>query len=65
MKQIVIDVFDDGEIRIETKGFQGPVCLAEAQFIKDLLGKETAQQLVPAFYQRGKEIVKKHIPLGG
>ena len=65
MKQIVVDILDDGEVRIETKGFSGPVCLAEAQFLKDLLGKETARNLTPMFYQRGKEMVRKHLPLCG
>ena len=65
MKQIIVEILDDGEIRIETKGFTGPVCLAEAQFLKDLLGKETSQSLTPAYYQQGKQTVKKYLPLCG
>jgi len=65
MKQIIVDILDDGEVLIETKGFAGPVCLEESQFLKDLLGKEIAQQLAPAFYQRGKTTIKRHIPLCG
>ena len=34
MKEIIIDISDDGEIRIETRGFKGNSCVAEAQFIK-------------------------------
>ncbi len=67
MKQIVIDIFDDGELKIETRGFAGKACVGESQFLKDLLGKETARQLTPAYYQRQgqKEVVKKHLNLCG
>jgi len=67
MKQIVIDIFDDGEVKIETRGFTGKTCVDESQFLKDLLGSETARQLTPAYYQRQgqKEVVKKHLPLCG
>lgn len=27
MKQIVIDIFDDGEVKIETRGFAGKACV--------------------------------------
>ena len=65
MKTILIDVTDNGEIRIETKGFNGPVCLEESQFLKDLLGTEISTVLVPCYYQRGKETVKRHLPICG
>ena len=45
MKEIIIDVSNDGEIRVETKGFKGKSCVIEAQFLKDVLGKETARTL--------------------
>lgn len=63
MKQIVIDVSDDGEIRIETKGFKGKECIEEAGFLKDLLGSEVYRQLTPAYY--GREEVKKYLNLCG
>ena len=50
MKEIVIDISNEGEIKIETRGFTGKSCLTEAQFIKDLLGSETARQLTPAYW---------------
>ncbi|MEE8591624.1 MAG: DUF2997 domain-containing protein [Spirochaetia bacterium] len=65
MKEIIIDVSDDGEIRIETRGFKGKSCLAESEFLKDLLGKETSRQLTPAYYQEEKQTVKKYLPLCG
>jgi hypothetical protein len=65
MKEILIEVSDDGEVRIETKGFKGKSCLAESEFLKYLLGKETSRQLTPAYYQEEKETVKKYLPLCG
>ena len=65
MKEIIIDVSDDGEIRIETRGFKGKSCLEESEFLKDLLGKETSRQLTPAYYQEEKQTVKKYLPLCG
>ena len=65
MKEIIIEVSDDGEVRIETRGFKGKSCLAESKFLKDVLGKETSRQLTPAYYQEEKETVKKYLPLCG
>lgn len=64
-KQIVIDIGNDGEIRIETKGYEGPACLEDSQFLKDLLGYEISVQLCSAYYKRGTETIKRHIPLCG
>jgi hypothetical protein len=66
-KEIIIDILDSGEIKIETRGFHGKSCMEESQFLKDLLGRETARQLTPAYYQRqGQQaVVKKHLPLCG
>ena len=65
MKEIVVDVSDDGEVKIETKGFNGKGCITEAQFLKDVLGKETARTLTPTYWQKNKTHVKKHLPLCG
>ena len=65
MKQIIIDIFNDGEIKVETRGFQGKSCLDEAKFIKNVLGKETARQLTPVYWQTAKSKIKKFLPLCG
>jgi len=65
MKEIIVDISSDGEIKVETRGFKGKSCVAESQFLKDLLGKEVSQQLTPAFYQKDEETVKKYLPLCG
>jgi hypothetical protein len=65
VKEILIDVSDDGDIRIETKGFTGKGCIREAQFLKDVLGKETARTLTPTYWQEKEATVKKHLPLCG
>jgi hypothetical protein len=64
-KQIIVDIMSDGEVRIETTGFTGKACLEESQFLKDVLGKELAVCLTPAFYQKGRQTLKRHIPLCG
>lgn len=66
-KQIIIDVTNEGEVKIETRGYEGKTCVEESQFLKDLLGTETARQLTAAYYRRQgqKQVVKKHLPLCG
>ena len=65
-KQIIVDVMDDGEVKIETKGFSGPMCLKESQFLKDILGSEISKQLTPAYYQqKHNTVTRKIIPLCG
>ena len=63
MKEIVIDISDEGEVQIETRGFQGKSCVEEARFIKDLLGSETARQLTPAYWEKNQTQVKRYLPL--
>jgi hypothetical protein len=65
MKQIILDISNDGEVKIETTGFHGKACIAETKFLKDLLGQELSSQLTPAYFSTVKEIVKKHLPLCG
>ena len=65
MKEIVIDVSDDGQIKLETRGFAGKSCVEEARFIKDLLGSETARQLTPTYWQKNQAKIKKYLPLCG
>ena len=64
-KQIIVDIDNTGEVRIETTGFTGPVCLSESQFLKDLLGHELSQYLTPMFYQKNGVEIKRHINLCG
>ena len=35
MKQIIVDIMPDGEIKIETRGFVGKACLEETAFLKE------------------------------
>ena len=65
MKQIIIDISDDGEVKIETRGYTGKSCVEETAAIKNILGNEITRQLTPAYYTQGKETVKKHLPLCG
>ena len=65
MKSVIVDISDDGEVRVETKGFRGKSCLEESNFLKELLGKESFRQLTPAYYTTQKQKVKKYLNLCG
>jgi len=64
-KEIIIDISDEGEVRIETRGFTGRKCVEESQFLKDVLGQETYRKLTPAFYHSPKMKTKKYLQLCG
>lgn len=65
MKEIIVDVSSEGEVKIETRGFKGKSCVAESQFLKDLLGKETEKALTPAYWEEQETTIKKYLPLCG
>ena len=65
MKEIIIDVSDDGQVEIETKGFTGKSCIEESRFIKEVLGSEIARQLTPTYWQKNQIKIKKYLPLCG
>ena len=65
MKEIIVEVRDDGGIQIETRGFKGKNCISETEFLKKLLGKETSQTLTPAYWQENQCFTKKYLPLCG
>jgi len=50
-KEIILDITNDGEISIETKGFKGKSCMKESAFLEEVLGKQLHQQLTPAYYE--------------
>ena len=65
MKEIIVDITNQGEVKIETRGFKGKSCLVESQFLKDLLGKETERALTPTYWEEEETAVKKYLPLCG
>jgi hypothetical protein len=65
LKEMIITVMPDGEIKVETKGFKGKACIEETEAIKAMLGNETARELKPTYYQRNGVETKRHIPLCG
>ena len=66
-KMIIIDIMDEtAELKIETKGFVGPKCVEESQFLKDALGPSMEMELKPVFYQKNKkEVTRVMKPLCG
>ncbi len=65
MKEIIVEVRNNGEIKIETRGFKGKGCVTESEFLKKLLGRETAKNLTPAYFQENRTHSKKYLPLCG
>ena len=65
MKQIIVDIAADGEIKIATKGYVGKSCVEETKFLRDLLGREIERELVSVTSVEGEEEVKQFIPLCG
>ena len=66
MKEIIMEVTNDGSITIETKGFKGKGCLKESAFLENVLGKELSRQLTPAYYEFDpNDSRKKHLNLCG
>lgn len=65
-KEIIMDVMNEtAEVKIETKGYTGMKCVEEAQFLKDALGTETEQILLPIAYQKDKETKRVFKPICG
>jgi len=65
MKEIIIDVSNNGDIKIETRGFEGKSCIHESEFLEKVLGKEISRSLTPAYWKENLTTVKKHLPLCG
>lgn len=51
MKTIRIIVGPAGEVRLETKGFQGNACRDASRFLEHALGHTTGEQLTAEFHQ--------------
>jgi hypothetical protein len=65
MKEIVIEISENGDLKLETRGFSGKTCIEESQFVKDLLGNEISRQLTPAYYKQNNQEVRMYLPLCG
>ena len=51
-KTIQIVVEPNGQIRVETKGFNGAECRQASEFIEQALGQRTGEQLTAEFHQQ-------------
>ena len=66
LKEMIVTIMPDGEIKIETKGFTGKACVKETEAIKALLG-EKALKLLGYFiiHPRANPVEKlDHLHLG-
>jgi hypothetical protein len=65
-KEIIIDIMNEtAEVKIETKGYVGMKCVEESQFLKDALGTETEQVLLPIAFKNEKETNRIYKPICG
>lgn len=64
-KKIVIEIDENGEVKIETMGFKGKLCLEESKWIEEIFGKKVSQHLTPAYFMKEDKEIKKHLPLCG
>jgi hypothetical protein len=52
-KQMIIEVMNEtAEVKIETKGYTGMKCVEESKFLKDALGEQMEQTLLPVAFQK-------------
>ena len=60
----VVEIDEEGIIKLETEGFTGKSCVDESQWIKDIIGEEVSRHLKPCYFinEKGK-LVKKHLNL--
>lgn len=64
-KEIIVEILDNGEIKIETVGFKGKSCITETAALKALLGTEITQELKATAYERDGVKSKRYLPLCG
>jgi hypothetical protein len=55
MREIIMTVSNEGEVKVETKGFKGKSCITESSFLEKVLGKELKTQLTPAYYDKDEK----------
>lgn len=65
LKEMIVTIMPDGEVKIETKGFTGKACVTETEAIKALLGEETSRELTPTYYERQGKVTSRHLPICG
>ena len=51
MTVIEVIVHPNGQTKIETKGFTGATCRQASQFLEQVLGSTTSEQLTAEFHQ--------------
>ena len=54
-KTIEIVVTPTGQTQVQTRGFVGSECRAASQFIEQVLGERTGEQLTAEFHQQASQ----------
>ena len=64
-KQIIVDILDTGEVKISTVGFKGRSCTLESEWIEKILGEVQARRLLPVYFEKDGQTVRKYLNLCG
>ncbi len=68
MRQIVIDILDTGEVKLQTIGYRGHGCTEDPAVValKKIIGTEVERDLTPAYMETEEgEAVTVYLPLCG
>ena len=59
MKNILVTFSENGEIKVEAKGFSGKSCLSATKFLETVLGKKGETQLTSDYYKADNQISRE------
>ena len=60
MSKIIEIIFDPtGKIRLETKGFQGSICLDASRFLEKVLGDKQVENMTSEFHESKSQVLNK------
>ena len=51
-----ITIGKDGKLKLHIKGAKGPKCLALADLVRDIIGKEDSRELTSEYYDREGDV---------
>ena len=56
MKKILVTFSENGEVKVEAKGFSGKGCLSATKFVEEALGKKGDTKLTSDYYKSDNQI---------
>ncbi len=59
--QIIIEIDEEDNVSLETKGFKGPECETEIKRVTEEFAKVESTSRTKEFYEKAKETIRKKI----